>query len=467
MKKTVLFITLMLVYITLLFGGEFYFTLLPQYDILNNYLNVSVSATGDFDYFYLKASIYFCNDGMYYEGSGLSKYYFGFYFDIPYGYLGFKYKNLRIESGRRILSDVVESPYSLFISGERHSAPSALIEYSSENFLYRTVWILLTKNIPFAENFPDRGMNFNVIALRFGNFRVGFQQSIIYVGRQFDFEYFFNPIPNFLTQYKLYGYKPFVQGTDDNSFLGFFGDYKTTDLYMYAQIFVDDFNMNRFYGGYQNPDEIAWSVGGSFETNYGKFGFYHAGATKYTFEPRVANTGYVFYPKTIVKLGSVATRTLLPEENYVGFKYGENTLAFLFTYENDVWNGRLSAQFEYLLSGSKSYNNPWQELSNFPYGTHILDEESIEKSLRISISYEKKILDALKIFGKFEYKYIWNVLKPVLPEDGGGYVLKPSSDNEQKVNFILGFQWRFNVLGNSENRGVSRGNTQTATTEKN
>ncbi|MBM7560252.1 hypothetical protein JOC61_002064 [Marinitoga litoralis] len=49
-----------------------------------------------------------------------------------------------------------------------------------------------------------------------------------------------------------------------------------------GQILVDDINVNRILApnSFQNLDKIAWSLGGSLNTKFGKFGLYNVGATK-------------------------------------------------------------------------------------------------------------------------------------------------------------------------------------------
>ena len=60
----------------------------------------------------------------------------------------------------------------------------------------------------------------------------------------------------------------------------------------------------------QNPSKIAWSFGGTYNFSFGKMGFFHAGATKYTFQSSGNtegdyNYGYNFYQSTTYSANGV------------------------------------------------------------------------------------------------------------------------------------------------------------------
>ena len=427
----------------IMYAESFNISVSPLYDGLQNFYRVTVKGIYELGDFQIGGDLYVTNDNMYYDPAHY-KFYFGGYFNVKEGFVKFNWDNFTIKAGRFVLEDFVDSPYSVFISGAGISAPSLFLTYSSERFFYHTQWILLSKNVP-EFNHPDRGVVFKTYGLKIDRIRFAFQDSVVYTNRLFDYEYFLSPMPSFLTQYTLYAYKPFYQGWDDSSLMGFFTDYLSENLYLYAQILIDDFNMNRFYGGFQNPDKISWSLGGKIKTKVGIFGLYHAGATKYTFEPRAPETGYVLFPESIVHLKD-GTRTLLSEENYVGFKYGENSLAFLVAYESNIVGGSLNLSLEYVISGAKSYSNPWQDLVSTPEYPHLLDDSELEKKAVFEASYSIKALENFEIFTKLSFTSIENKLEALPGVDGEGYVLKPTDASENIFSFILGFLWKFDLL---------------------
>jgi len=68
-------------------------------------------------------------------------------------------------------------------------------------------------------------------------------------------------------------------------------------------------------------------------------------------------------------------------QNYIGYKYGENNLAFLLDYRNKFLTGSpgkfsLYAALEWVLNGAKSPANPWHEYDRWtqiPDPTQLLD----------------------------------------------------------------------------------------------
>lgn len=410
----------------------------------DNTFEVKLSHNGDnFDFI---IDLLAGNDGRY--PSSHRTYYNGYYFFMKNGGLGFRLGSLTVKGGRYVHKDIVESPYSLFISSQENPAVLLDITYDNGSLIYETRWIRLSKEVPGL--FPDRGANYKVYALKLGSIRVGFQDVAVYTGSVFDYEYFLNPLPSFFIQYTNYAGRPFPQGENDNSIMGFFVDWKRNDNYLYAQILVDDFNMNRFLhpDWFQNPDKIAWSLGGNFRTPLGSIGVYHAGATKFTFEPfgkDSENTmyGYVYFPKVEVSYDDT-TRILTPEENYVGYMYGENNAAFMATYENRVWGIDLSGNVEFVVSGSLSPANPWHELTDVPSGTHFLDESPLQRKLTATLVLEKKIGCAKLILGT-TFGRIFNVLKPVTVSEGEEPILKPSDESETVFKVWLGLRLDFHT----------------------
>ncbi len=409
-----------------------------------NRIDMEAEETSEnFDVF---AHLTLSNDGKYYDPLH-SKYYFGYYFN-GYGGLSITGKNLSFSAGKLIQKDEIHSPYSLFLSSEKKPYVSMKLSYENTWFFFKTIWIELTKKISvesptFSYSFPDRGMNYRVIGLKFGKLRIGYQESIVYTKRTFDFEYFFNPLPNFFTQYINVVGRPFKQGTNDNSILGFFTDYRSTDFHWYAQVLVDDLNMDRFYGGYQNPDKIAWSLGLSMHFPIGELYVYHAGSTKYTFEPSAADISdeYFRYPSVIAPLGE-STRVVSPEEGYIGYKYGENALSFMIGFEPNTKGIDTDLHLEMVLSGAKSPINPWHELKIVPSGTHLLDDKKIEKIFRATGNVQKSFGSFSTSF-TFSFEHIENPLRVVNGTDGDGALYRPSNGVENSLNISVKFSYRF------------------------
>ncbi|MDP3179079.1 MAG: hypothetical protein Q8M76_14325, partial [Spirochaetaceae bacterium] len=198
-----------------------------------------------------------------------------------------------------------------------------------------------------------------------------------------------------------------------------FAEWKGEGIYLDAQFLIDDINMNRFYdpAAFQNPDKIAWTLGAALDTEFGRFRLDHAGATKYCFEPYGAlasgnaEYGYTFYPDTVFSLGGVS-EPIRPEDNYVGYLYGENNVAFRAGWSRGFGALAVDAAAEFTLSGAKSPANPWHEYTDWAQGgegTKFLDDPVLEKRILFSGRAEWK-LDALSLFAEGSAGYVWNKL---------------------------------------------------------
>ncbi len=407
-------------------------------NLSTNEFDVDASMTANIFGAFLNLSI--SNDKRYYDPIH-SKFYFGYHFD-GFGGTILKFGNLSLRAGKILQSDEVDSPYSLFLSSERNPYVSMSLRYENNRFFFKTVWIDLTRSVNVKDSihpysFPDRGMNYRAFGIKYGGFRFGYQESVVYTNRTFDFEYFFSPLPNFFTQYINFVGRPFRQGTNDNSILGFFASYFSKSTYAYIQLLIDDMNMNRFYGGFQNPDKVGWSFGMRFSTPVGEFFAYHAGTTKYTFEPSTSDVEdqYYHYPEVVAPVGN-STRTVSIEENCVGYKYGENTMSFLFGWEKKILDLKTTLQFELVLSGSKSPVKPWHGYGKIPQGTHLLDESPIEKIFKVSGSVKKRWGD-LSAGLKLEFEHVENPLKLVKE------IYKPSEGVDNSWYLTAGVSYSF------------------------
>ena len=243
-------------------------------------------------------------------------YMFGHYFRMNEGIVSLTPDPFTLRAGRINHADEVETPYSLFISSADLTATIADIEYDDGFFFYRTRWISLNRNWDYEANdmipenasptqqevIPrDRGANYKAYGLRFGDVRFGVQESIVYINQEFYPEYFFSPLPMYFTQLvntrgnteqNDEGEKPWTQERNENSLLGFFLDYTTPSTYAYLQFLMDDVNLSSLAPGYDltHPNKLAWSLGGRHAFDFGTLGFYHAGATKYSFAATTVDT---------------------------------------------------------------------------------------------------------------------------------------------------------------------------------
>ena len=138
-----------------------------------------------------------------------------------------------------------------------------------------------------------------------------------------------------------------------------------------------------------------YAAGCRVDSEIGKFSFDAALAFKYTFQATYTSASdysvypyeYTYYPSSTFNIGS-EEQTIDYIDNYIGYKYGENNLALQFDYENGLnftedLPFKYKAGLEYVVSGSKSPSNPWNELSHHENdGTKFLDDDVLEHTIK-------------------------------------------------------------------------------------
>jgi hypothetical protein len=325
------------------------------------------------------------------------------YIMMDAGYVDFSFGPFSLRAGRSIHRDQIASPYSLFISSMELPALLVNFSYRGERFFYENRWINLnddSRNIYTGTGDPgpgvywvDRGMNYKLFGVNAGDWRFGFQDTVVYLNTVFDPEYFFSPFPMYFTQIITAPWtdgRPWGEFGNVKSFMGLFAERETDEDYLAAQFLLDDVNGSFLpFIEQENFHRLAWSIGGRKATDFGTFGFYHAGATKYTFQATYADeteTGsytpeevevyynklpydYTYYPASTYMLNGYSAKGRMPlhyQENYIGYKYGENNLAFLVDWSDSFFRGTPAAfdayvNLEWVLNGAKAPNNPWHE----------------------------------------------------------------------------------------------------------
>jgi hypothetical protein len=407
------------------------------------------------------------NDQRY---SPAERYWLGRYFYLHQGGILLDFDFLKVKAGRFIHRDVIDSPYSLFISSQdeqpahwfwQPGLPAILADFTFQGgpFLYESRWIQL--NARSANNYPDRGANYKVFALQFGDFRFGLQDSAVYVDRIFDAEYFFSPMPHIFTQIARNDGKPWSEDINDNTLVGLFVEWQKPLYYLYAQWLVDDISLSSLVpeflkdivgGNLKIPSKLAWSLGGYYDFSFGRLGFYHAGATKYTFSPptdvAIYPYQYTYYPAVDYQLKDSTVLTLDYVDNYIGYKYGENNLAFQFDYSNTFSDVEFSAMLEYVISGSKSPANPWHEFADKDAAgrdTRLLDDPVLEHTIstRVAGSWSWR---NLTLYTLLRLGGVFNKLELEPAADGDPDIFRPQPGLHKFIyQWTVGATYRFNI----------------------
>jgi hypothetical protein len=363
---------------------------------------INTAAYYNYGFFSLLADIALRNDKKY---SPAEDYWLGRYFYVAQGGALFDFPLLSLQAGRFCQNDVIDSPYSLFISSTGLPARFTDFTFHTGRFTYKSRWIILNnrsiEQVNYPDGYPDRGMNYKIFAFRFGDLQVGLQDVVVYVDYSFDPEYFLSPVPHTFLQLHREEGKPWSQDTNDNIIMGLFAQWSKPNYYVYGQWLLDDINLDFLipgflrdtFGDVQIPQKTAWSVGGYYDFSFGRLGFYHAGATKYTFSPKTDwqqyPYQYTYYPGVRYQLKDGTQLPLDYKDNYIGYLYGENNLAFLLDFTRPFGPVEFNASLEYVVSGSKSPANPWHEYEKqgeTGSKTRLLDDSVLEHTVAASVS---------------------------------------------------------------------------------
>ncbi len=381
---------------------------------------------------------------------------FGYYYLLKEGYIGVNLnEKATITVGQIIPKDEIDSKYALFFNNQTEIGKYTVsFDYEGEIFFYKSNWMLLNKDSDLK--YPDRGLNYKTYGITLGNFKIGLQDTIIYRNRVFDPYYFLNPFPSTMIQEIRYTYSaPWVQDeeiVDDNAMIGMFTQYNNEKSSYYLQLFIDDLNLNRIFNpeSYQNPDKIAWSLGTKQVTKYGIFGFYHAGATKYTSQRTGADkqTEYTYYPSSEYNYpkGNSETKILDYKENYIGYIYGENTVSFLIDYLNQSDKMDNYISLEYAISGEKSPHDPWGLDVEVPEGTQLLNDDVLEHFIELYLQSTVNVTDRITIIPGIKINHYTNKIKLVpISEDPEFKIWRPIEDNNQ-TNFEISIKFELEIF---------------------
>lgn len=375
--------------------------------------------------------------------------FFGNYFLMDEGGVALSWNGLSFDIGRYARRDPVGGPYSLFINSGGPSTVSSRLAFESDVFSYESVWLELTsgsacETAQWPAGFPDRGANVKTYTFHLSpDMRFGLQDAAVYTKRSFDFEYFASPMPQYFIQYvKGTAGRPWTTGANENNMIGAFWDWETERASFSVQTLVDDFSIHFLVPSAPNqPWKAAWALDASFVTDAGEFGFHHAGATKHTFQPSVQDQtdpegmayGYTYYPD-VRFLVDGKYRTISIEDNMIGYRHGENNLAFMADWTGELGGFDASAALEYVISGAKSPGNPWHELDGaVDYsGTKVITDATLEHRVLFSLEMERAFGPTL-FYGSLSLGYVWNELQIVAPGGPANaftlddiYLFKPS-----------------------------------------
>jgi hypothetical protein len=408
------------------------------------------------------------------------------YFMLDEGYTRLRAGRLLFEGGFLRALSSLDTPYDVFLNANGHSSPGMLLAYKGSRFEYESRWIGVNIRSQYtygygdaakaAEYWRDKGVNYRMIAVHLGDWRIGYQESTVYLDRVFDPLYFLSPMPSILSNTILtQGHNPWVAQGNDNSLMGLFAEYRSGPAYAVAQLLIDDINLNFLLpegsplASSTNLTKLAWSLGGTYRLAGGTVGFWHGGATAHTYAavypgydpsidyPYDANTlpyEYTWYPVSVWEGHAIDLR-----DSSIGFPWGENALAFRLTYDTEIlqrypWGFGFLASLEYVINGSKSPDNPWHEYtrhSDIPQRIQLFNvggDEVLEHRITLHVGATKELGDfELKL--AFDVGGVINGLEPYVWPVGSNWdlrneplMLRPVKGNNRFL-FVVHFGARY------------------------
>jgi hypothetical protein len=348
----------------------------------------------------LVASAHLSNDGKFLPTEAWLRDLGNQYIVIDQGTTGIHAGNFSFLAGYMKPTSSIDTPYQVYLNPNAPASLSMVLSFEDSFFEYESRWISV--NLRSANKYGwgpaskedsywlDKSVNYRLLAVKLGDVRVGYEESSVYL-RSFDANYFFSPLPSFLTNTIMtQSLNPWTQdpGYNDNTLMGAFADYRSGPAYGEAQLLVDGVNFNFLVpaGSSLNTwslNQLAWSLGGRYAFPFGTLGLWHGGATAYTYAaiyptqysssqsaPYDANKipyEYMYIP-TVVYNGSIVD----VRDSNIGFMWGENALAFRLTYDalpfaGTPWELSLNSSFEWAINGQKSPDNPWHAYTDFSH----------------------------------------------------------------------------------------------------
>jgi hypothetical protein len=391
-------------------------------------------------FFSTGASFIMTNDGKYNSSEPWMHAVGDQYFLLDQGYIRFFYEGFSFAGGYLRNLAPFDDPYELFLNPNGNRSRGMDLVYQTDSFYYESRWIGINylsalsygygSGAYSATPWIDKGMNYRVIGIKAGDFFFGLEDSVVYLYRNFDALYFLSPMPSILTRSILAtgSANPWdTISNADHSLMGLFGQYKADPFYAFARILVNDLNLNFIFGDSSsvsspNVNKLAWSLGGRVKTAVGTFGLFHAGATDYTYaasypDPVDFNTRpfeYTYYPVV-----SVNGSTMIDiGDNYIGFQYGENALAFLGTFDTVLFRDSpaafsLSSGLEFVINGSKSPDKPlhaYAAYADIPQKIQIFANDPVLEYILVARARLSKELPPFTLNAEIDVGYDWNKL---------------------------------------------------------
>ncbi|WP_461767719.1 capsule assembly Wzi family protein [Pseudothermotoga sp.] len=310
----------------------------------------------------------------------------GHYWYWDEGYFEYRGKTLEFDIGVKQNKVGPGQFYNLFVSDNGFSYPTvrvkAKIDSTMGPWTVETLWGGLR---PFETNDkPVKAFIYRRLSISpSDNFEIGYQESVLFLNRYFDPYYYFVPIPIPGIQEFWHLSAPWGLNSselDDNSMVGLYAKISDPLWSIYAELLIDDINLNRFLSpqSYQNPDKIAFLLGFSGKFGPTKLTVEFAGASAFTFQRT--------HPERPYEYVMFEGEDYPIEKNMIGYKHGENNLACIMVFDYHLSDWTISLGWESVLYGTRTPSLPWHG-GTAPTGTKwLIGEIKSQHNLTFQVS---------------------------------------------------------------------------------
>lgn len=330
------------------------------------------------------------------------------YYPFGESVLTYSIPEFELSVGLQSLNEGLGSEYPLFISSNNTPYPSLKtifrpfdwLSFQQDLLFLRTGYInpLNNENTQVVKSVYYRKTTFHP----FDFLNVGFQEAVLFMGRDLDLYYLFSPFP-YINSQDIRNTKnaPWYSPENDNCMVGGFVEFNfpgnSPFKRGFAEVLVDDWSWSNDEAGVR---KVAWNTGLDVSLGRDFLAFEFAGASRYTFQ----RTGQ--YPYQYVRYDEYPELPL--EYNMIGYKYGENNAALSVKYTRTFETATLGLHGEYLVFGHRDPFSPlppdWKEHDHFRW----LDDPVLQKETTVGIHGSWNVTDNITSSGVLGTTFVQN-----------------------------------------------------------
>ncbi|MFO7882697.1 MAG: hypothetical protein R6U52_09195 [Kosmotogaceae bacterium] len=286
------------------------------------------------------------------------------------GYFYHESDKLNVKLGLQTFSIGQGNEYPLFFREEVGSFNGLSLKWSPVEYFTFVNNLILVRFSPYGVvgTEGDSGFAKNVYYRRYEfdlrDFSFGFQESILFIDRNFDPWYAFSFLPYTAVQEIRHMSGPEEEKINDNAMIGVFASYEPENFRFYMDLLIDDINANAILNpSNQTVTKLAINAGADYQTDVFKLNIEGAISSAYVFARTHSSLPYEYS-----KGEKENVKKYIIEENMLGYKYGENSSSIFLKIDH---NSGFYGSYENILIGTREPWNPWHGEPTYEQGTNF------------------------------------------------------------------------------------------------